>query len=83
MIICNKYEVPDKCPSDCKFNGSFSLHGQNAICGRCPVFCCAETDYGDGVCFPLVDPSDYREDWAVEWVKFFNDNDYTPHLFLD
>jgi len=61
MLIAGKYEVPDECPVDCKYCGDMGKYGQNSICGRCPVF----------VCPGMVEPEGYRDDWAEEWVKFF------------
>jgi hypothetical protein len=61
------HKLPDKCPTDCQFIGDIGRHGQNSICGRCPVFCCADSDLD----FRLVEPEDYREDWAAEWAEFF------------
>lgn len=57
-------ELPNECPKDCKYAGDMAQHGQNSICGRCPVFCCADPD-------PLVEPRGYREDWAFAWAEFF------------
>jgi hypothetical protein len=60
-------ELPDECPPDCKFEGDIGRHGQNSICGRCPVFCCADKDPKER----LVESEDYREDWAFAWAEFF------------
>jgi len=65
MKIANNIEVPDKCPDNCEFVDEFRNYGQNAICGRCPVFCCVGPD-------PLLPPEEYRMDWAIEWKKFFD-----------
>lgn len=70
MIIAGCYEVPEDCPPDCKFQGSFARFGQSAICGHCPVLCCRPTLHEDGP-FCLVEPEDFRPDWAAEWERFF------------
>jgi len=59
-----EFEFPDKCPKDCLYTGDIGRHGQNSICGRCPVFTSTGND-------PLVLPEEYRLDWAKEWAEFF------------
>ena len=78
MLIANKYEIPDKCPDNCKFklNGGFS---QGSICTRCPIFNCKKFIYHYEVT-RLVEPEDYREDWAEQWFKFFNEEIENPVL---
>jgi hypothetical protein len=54
---------------NCKYGGgdkygNFFEYGQGSICIRCPVFCCFEES--------MVDPEEYREDWAREWRDFFD-----------
>ena len=78
MIIANKYEVPDKCPEDCPFQGDTYAISQGGACTRCPVFCCSESEidgesYGEE--FRLMDAKGYRPDWAVVWSDWFA-NDY-------
>ena len=65
MIIANKYEVPDNCPKNCLFKQEYGYQG--GLCHRCPIFNCRKDV--DGFC--LIEPEDYREDWAKEWSKFF------------
>ena len=62
MLIAEKYEIPDMCPKDCKFiNKPFS---QGSTCTRCPIFNCRSK-------FRLIEPEDFREDWAKDWYEFF------------
>jgi len=75
MIIRGGYEIPDRCPKDCKFKDDVSRFGQNSICIRCPVFNCS----GD---FPLIDRDDFREDWSREWALFFEGSRNEPILKL-
>lgn len=82
MLVGGDIEVPDKCPEDCRFRGSFGQHGQSAICGRCPVFCCSCNLGDDGQPFWLVAPEEYRRDWALEWQEFFRGG-RTPGLRLE
>lgn len=82
LLIAGKFEVPDECPDGCVYRDSFYQMGQSAICGRCPVFCCKESEGPDGETdFALVHRDDYRPDWAEAWVKFF-DTGEGPELFL-
>lgn len=67
MIIANKYEVPDKCPDDCRYRGCVS---QGDVCFRCPVMICSPFEYMGEMTY-LVDPEGYRTDWAEEWEKWF------------
>lgn len=67
-----QFEVPDKCPDDCKLKGDIAAFGQNSLCTRCPVFNCETPD--DVIAneySPILDPIEYRDDWAAQWVKFF------------
>lgn len=67
-----QFECPDQCPKDCEFWEDFRNYGQNAICGRCPVFCCKEGETEeDKQYLPLVPADQFRDDWAKEWDKFF------------
>lgn len=79
MIISGKYEVPDSCPTDCPFYGDFRDMGQCSICLRCPVINCAVIP-GTDVC--LIEPQDFRPDWAKEWQEFFKDYSKEPELKL-
>lgn len=75
MIVAG-IEFPNECPKDCPFTGDIMMHGQNSICGRCPLFCCSpcqdddESPYG---AFCLVEPEQYRPDWAKVWRRWFDD----------
>lgn len=72
MLISKKYMMPDKCPGNCKFKNELFYQGN--MCSRCPVFnCCGE--------FKLIEPDDYREDWAKEFEIFFK-TQKIPVLYL-
>lgn len=71
MIIAKKYEIPDRCPSKCPFRDDKHAMSLSAYCFRCPIFNC----FGDE---PMIEPDDYREDWAEEWYNFFN-NEYKEY----
>jgi hypothetical protein len=75
MLIAGKIEVPDECPKNCKYRGEPFYQGN--ACSRCPIFNCKRDD--EGIC--LIEPEDYREDWAIEWKKFF-DTGKEPKLYL-
>ena len=78
MLIAEKYEVPDECPSDCKFIED-GMSYQGSICTRCPIFVCKSSDkYG-----PMVTTEDYRPDWARQWHLFFNGEIERPVLYLE
>jgi hypothetical protein len=68
------FTVPDKCPPDCRFISALHNFDQSAMCTHCPVFICrpVSAPEGDG-CFCMVDPEDFRDDWAAEWERFFKD----------
>ena len=84
MIIANKYEVPDKCPVDCSLKRDIKEFGQNSLCIRCPVFNCAQPKTEeDKMYLPLIEPEHYREDWALEWKMFFENDIQFPILYLD
>ena len=84
MLIAGKYEVPDTCPADCSLKEDMSKFGQNSICGRCPVFNCSRSapdeQFPKGFC--LLEPEQYRPDWAAEWVEFFKTGKF-PELPLE
>ena len=67
-------EFPNKCTEDCLLKNDLRQFGQNSICTRCPVFSCC------GKC-RLIEPEEYRHDWAKEWKKFFDSKyEYIPML---
>ena len=70
MLIAGKHEVPDECPSDCRFSGENGYQG--SMCCRCPIFNCREIPGPEGEPFRLLLPEDYRSDWAEQWERFFN-----------
>ncbi len=72
MIIAERFCTPNSCPADCRYIDDFYKYGQNAICGRCPVFVCKEPETEEDYMFmPLVPAKEYRPDWAEEWEQFF------------
>jgi hypothetical protein len=76
-----KIEIPDVCPPNCELKGIDA--NINGWCDYCPIFNCMSTpvpaEFGVGSTFKLIEPEDYREDWAEEWKKFF-DTGETPVL---
>ena len=74
MLIANKYEVPDFCPLRCW--GQRRPFAQGDLCTRCPIFNCrkveVEAEYADeNGMFCLINPENYREDWAKIWSEWF------------
>lgn len=62
MIVAKKYSFDNKCPDACVGKDGNGYQGD--ICCRCPVFNCSGQ-------YPLLQPDDYREDWAKdfhEWI---------------
>ena len=58
------------------------------MCTSCPIFNCrkikVDDEYGDkdGM-FCLIEPEDYREDWAKIWSEWFKgDREEYPILYL-
>jgi len=70
-----QFEVPDSCPKQCVYHGDMVRYFQGSICHRCPVFNCTGED-------PLLSRSDFRDDWAEEWQKFFKGEEARPELRL-
>ena len=54
------------CPRKCL--GWEEYFDQGGICYRCPIFNCTPDKNG----FCLLEPDDYRQDWAKEFRKWFN-----------
>jgi hypothetical protein len=87
MIVAGQYEVPDECPENCRFQDDPHAHMQGGMCHRCPVLNCAgipdDSSYADpDGKFRLLQPEDYRPDWAAEWVRFFAGEIDAPVLYL-
>ena len=75
-----QFECPDKCPDDCELKKE-PFH-QGSICTRCPVFCCKmPITEEDKKYLPILNPDEFRDDWAREWANFFQTGEY-PHLKL-
>lgn len=55
---------PTKCPNECPYRRKPQIQG--SFCHRCPIFNCS----GD---FKLIEPGDYRPDWAKRWKEWFNE----------
>lgn len=68
MIVAG-LDFPDKCPDKCP--GQDDGLDPGALCARCPLFCCTYFDDADGR-FRLVDPDDFRADWAQEWRRWLD-----------
>lgn len=76
MLIANKYEFPDECPQDCPERDESFYQGNT--CSRCPIFNCRTDDTG----FCLIEPENYREDWAAEFYAYLKDYTKIPKLRL-
>jgi hypothetical protein len=67
--------VCKKCPER---SGAFY---QGNLCSRCPIFNCKKDE--DGFC--LIEPEDYRADWAKEfhaWITSGFSPEFYPQLRL-
>ena len=76
-----QYEVPDDCPEDCKYKNNKGFQGD--ICCRCPIFNCKDI-YDEELnehIGAMLQPNEYRDDWAKEWVEFFKTGK-EPELYL-
>jgi len=84
-MIIGGVEFPEKCPEKCP--GKKSFDNMMAFCNRCPIFNTQETDFPneDGTItkFRMIEPDDYRHDWAVVWKEWFESGmqDY-PELYI-
>ncbi len=68
-IGTKKIEFPDTCPKNCpQINKPFY---QGNLCHRCPIFNCRKHYTG----FCLIEPDQYRDDWAEQFKNWF-DNDF-------
>jgi len=65
-FVAGGQTFPSECPKDCP--GRSYWPGQGGLCHRCPVFNCRDVD-GEG--FRLLDPEEYRPDWAKIWRAWF------------
>lgn len=75
MIIANDIEIPDNCGC-CPKREFFT---QSSLCVRCPIFNCAPSFLGkddpyadEQGNFRLLEPENYRRDWALEFKKYFD-----------
>jgi len=74
-----QYEYPEKCPENCSLKPESFYQG--CACMRCPVLCCKDDDDGYS---PIIEPEDFRDDWAAEWETFFRiGKEPELKLFLD
>lgn len=64
-----QFEIPDQCPETCSFINERAFFDQSSVCCRCPVMNCSGL-----LEYRLMDPWDYDDDCAAEWVTFFGDN---------
>lgn len=74
-MIIGGVEFPDSCPLECP--GHSQMKGHGGLCYRCPIFVCREFDCppdrnGNVIPMRLVEPEDYRPDWAREWRRWFD-----------
>ena len=67
-IIIGGQEFQDHCPLDCPEREEPFYQGN--MCSRCPIFNC--TPPAGDPDFIMMEPDEYRKDWAVEWKKWFN-----------
>lgn len=72
-----QFEIPDQCPDLCAFQKDLQFFDSTSMCFRCPVINCL----GDST-NRLIDPWNYRDDWAKEWEIFFKGGP-TPQLQLE
>lgn len=75
VLIANSIEIPDECPVNCSFKENMLYQG--SMCHRCPVFNCKKDEEG----FSLLEPEEYRKDFALEWKHFFDTGAF-PQLNL-
>ena len=74
-IIIGGELFPKECPENCP--GKKETVHQGSLCHHCPIFNCA----GDH--FMLIQPSDYRRDWARVWKEWFDSGmKGLPKLYL-
>ncbi len=57
---------PTACPKSCP--GLRETFEQGGLCHICPIFNCTPNKKG----FYLIEPHNYRQDWAKEFRKWFN-----------
>ena len=62
----------------CPHNGSFAL---TSPCAHCPIFLCWAIEDTDGSMLRMVEPEDYRKDWAEAFRKWM-DGGYKGELEL-
>jgi len=62
-----QFNVPNQCLQNCEYKSE--IFDLNAICFRCPVFTCNKDEEG----FCMIEPEDYRDDWAKEWEIYFRE----------
>jgi len=65
-MIIGGQEFPRKCPDDCPGHNEPFMQG--GLCHRCPIFNCTPGSAG----FILVEPEEYRSDWARYWKEWFD-----------
>jgi len=79
-MIIGGQEFPEKCPENCP--GKKEPFMQGGLCHRCPIFNCKSFIMEEHK-VRLVEPEEYRSDWAKAWKEWFDKgmNGY-PELFL-
>ena len=78
-----QFEVPDNCDRcHLKPENFLESFSQGDICSRCPIFNCKfMDDIETDEYWCLINPEEYRDDWAKEWEKCFKEKTY-PQLNL-
>jgi hypothetical protein len=66
LVSKKKIQIPDNCPENCPIKKEPFY--QSNLCSRCPIFNCRRDE--DDFC--LLEPEDYREDWAEEFKEWFD-----------
>jgi len=67
-MLIGGQEFDPKCPEECP--GKKMAFSQGGLCHRCPVFNCVPAK---GDTFVLLEPEEYRKDWAKVWRQWFDD----------
>jgi hypothetical protein len=68
-IMIGGIEFDRECPEACPGHKESMVQG--GLCHRCPIFNCVSFGGGDDFC--LIEPEDYRSDWAEAWRGWFDD----------
>lgn len=58
-----QFTIPNTCPSNCKHK-SIEKFNSCSACLICPIFLCNDR-------INIINKTNYRDDWAEKWEKFF------------